>query len=81
MTINPRRNRRGGRDMALVASIITLARLLDLQVVAEGVETPAQARHLCELGCHVHQGYWFARPMAEAQLLPLLAQGRITPGV
>ncbi|BDI05948.1 putative bifunctional diguanylate cyclase/phosphodiesterase [Sphaerotilus microaerophilus] len=61
-----------GKDRALVASIITLARLLDLQVVAEGVETEQQAAILCELGCTVHQGYLYARPLPEPALLALL---------
>jgi len=61
-----------GKDRALVASIITLARLLDLQVVAEGVETEQQAAILCELSCTVHQGYLYARPLPEPALLALL---------
>jgi diguanylate cyclase (GGDEF)-like protein/PAS domain S-box-containing protein len=64
----------GGKDVALVASIITLARLLELQVVAEGVETPQQAAILCKLGCQVHQGYLYARPMPADALLPLLGR-------
>ncbi len=54
---------RGGKDGALVASIITLARMLDMQVVAEGVETQEQADALRLLGCHLHQGYLYARPV------------------
>ncbi|MEK8051473.1 EAL domain-containing protein [Ideonella sp. DXS22W] len=71
---------RGGKDMALVASIITLARLLDLQVVAEGVETAAQAEHLGRLGCHIHQGWRYARPLPRDRVLPLLQAGVIQPG-
>jgi diguanylate cyclase (GGDEF)-like protein/PAS domain S-box-containing protein len=54
---------RGGKDGALVASIVTLGRMLDVQVVAEGVETEAQALALRSLGCAMHQGFLYARPM------------------
>jgi diguanylate cyclase (GGDEF)-like protein len=47
---------------SLVASIIELAHTLQLDVVAEGVETDAQRRCLVELGCGLAQGYLFARP-------------------
>jgi|GEM_PF-1290385 len=49
--------------MALIEAILGLANHLDLQVVAEGVETREQRDLLRDLGCHVGQGYWFARPM------------------
>ena len=44
---------------AIVAATIALARSLDLEVVAEGVETLSQARHLQALGCTLQQGYYF----------------------
>jgi diguanylate cyclase len=47
----------------LVATMISLAHALQLKVVAEGVETPDQARVLTELGCDQLQGYLIARPM------------------
>lgn len=50
------------RDAALVRSIISMAHLLDFQVVAEGVETAVQAALLCEMGCDAGQGYFWARP-------------------
>ncbi|MEY4415210.1 MAG: hypothetical protein RIQ53_2503 [Pseudomonadota bacterium] len=66
----------GPRDSALVAAIITLARLLDLQVVAEGVETPQQAAVLRQLGCSLHQGFLYARPAPAGLDLPDIA-GRV----
>ena len=57
---------RGGKDSALVAAIVTLSRMLNLQVVAEGVETEAQAKALQSLGCNLHQGFLYARPMPVA---------------
>ncbi|MFC4355529.1 EAL domain-containing protein [Chryseomicrobium palamuruense] len=48
---------------AIVATIISLGHHLDITVVAEGVETPAQVAELKQLGCHVFQGYYFSRPL------------------
>ena len=52
----------GGDDGAIVRAIAALARALELEVVAEGVETAAQAREAHALGCGSAQGYYFARP-------------------
>ena len=43
--------------------IIALAQRLNIELVAEGVETPEQARHLRQRGVHILQGYFYARPM------------------
>jgi diguanylate cyclase (GGDEF)-like protein/PAS domain S-box-containing protein len=51
------------KDAAITASIIHLAHNLQLQVVAEGVETQAQLLKLRELECDFIQGYLYARPM------------------
>jgi EAL domain-containing protein (putative c-di-GMP-specific phosphodiesterase class I) len=51
---------------ALVKSTVQVADALALRVVAEGVETEAQAETLAALGCHAGQGYLFGRPMAAA---------------
>ena len=53
---------------AVVRAIIALGRSLRLQLVAEGVETIAQARALLDSGCHAMQGYLFARPVRAAEL-------------
>jgi diguanylate cyclase (GGDEF)-like protein len=50
------------RAAALVKSIIDLATALDMDTVAEGVETASQAEILNSLGCHVAQGFYFAKP-------------------
>lgn len=44
-------------------AVLTLARRLDMVTVAEGVETPEQARWLREHGVNLLQGYWISRPM------------------
>ena len=51
-------------NMAITSSIITLARALDLTVVAEGVETQEQFDRLRKLGCDLVQGYLLQRPAA-----------------
>ena len=46
-----------------VASVVTLARHMQLNVVAEGIETAAQAQAVTELGCGFGQGFLFSRPL------------------
>lgn len=48
----------------LIRTIVRLASELDIEVVAEGVETPAERHCLADLGCSLFQGYLFARPGA-----------------
>jgi EAL domain-containing protein (putative c-di-GMP-specific phosphodiesterase class I) len=52
----------------VVSAIIALARALGLRVIAEGVENVTQMEVLYNLGCHICQGYLFARPMPAAQV-------------
>jgi EAL domain-containing protein (putative c-di-GMP-specific phosphodiesterase class I) len=47
-------------DAAITRSVIELARALNLQVIAEGVETEAQRAYLAGLGCHEYQGWLYA---------------------
>jgi predicted signal transduction protein with EAL and GGDEF domain/DNA-binding response OmpR family regulator len=54
--------------VAVVSAIIALARTLKLQVIAEGVETPAQVDILSDLGCSLMQGFLFSRPLPAAEL-------------
>jgi diguanylate cyclase (GGDEF)-like protein/PAS domain S-box-containing protein len=68
------------RDQSLAASIITLAKRLELGVVAEGVETKAQAEILAAMGCHVQQGYLYSKPIPSAGFSMLLAvDGQAAP--
>jgi EAL domain-containing protein (putative c-di-GMP-specific phosphodiesterase class I) len=59
-------------DMAIVSSIISLAHGLDLNVVAEGVETEEQRKLLRLLRCDQMQGYLYSRPVAKDELENLL---------
>jgi diguanylate cyclase (GGDEF)-like protein/PAS domain S-box-containing protein len=58
---------------SLVQAIIGIARSLDLGVVAEGVETPAQHRFLRKHGCDRMQGYLFSRPLPAEEMVRLLS--------
>ena len=51
------------QDRAIVEGVIGLARTFNCTVVAEGVESPAQARMLLDLGCDIGQGTGIAAPM------------------
>jgi EAL domain-containing protein (putative c-di-GMP-specific phosphodiesterase class I) len=50
-------------DTAIVRSIIVMGRNLGLEIIAEGVETIAQAEFLKAEGCHELQGFLFAKPL------------------
>lgn len=60
------------KSVALVSGIITMARGLNLRIVAEGVETEEQLAMLRELGCDLCQGYLFSKPVP-ADNIPTLA--------
>ena len=59
---------------ALVQAIVTLARHLDIPVVAEGIETAGQLEQLQAMQCEYGQGYLFAKPMEAQEITSFLAQ-------
>ncbi|MET0377760.1 MAG: EAL domain-containing protein [Spongiibacteraceae bacterium] len=59
-------------DATIALTIINLAHNLKLKVVAEGVETEAQARFLTRHGCDVLQGFYFSRPIAPDDFAQML---------
>jgi len=68
----------GDQPLQIVRTIIELARVLGMDVVAEGIETHEQYLLLRELGCRLGQGFLFARPMsAEAVTRLLRLPGRL----
>ena len=58
-------------DIAIIKSVFLLSEALNIEVVAEGVETKEHYELLKELGCKIFQGYYFARP----QSIELLSDG------
>jgi EAL domain-containing protein (putative c-di-GMP-specific phosphodiesterase class I) len=70
----------GDQPLQIVRTIIELARVLGMDVVAEGIETVEQYQLLKQLGCRFGQGYLFARPLnAETITQMLQLPGRIVP--
>lgn len=67
---------RHATDRAIVRAILALADTLNLEVVAEGVESEAQITLLLELGCTLFQGYHVSRPLPADQLLAWLQEYR-----
>jgi EAL domain-containing protein (putative c-di-GMP-specific phosphodiesterase class I) len=60
--------------MEIVRAIIGLAKGLELQTVAEGIEEPVQAAMLKEIGCIYGQGFLYSRPVEQAAALALLTR-------
>ncbi len=57
------------RARSVLKAVVEIARALDLGLVAEGVETQAQARCLVHLGCEYLQGYLYGKPRSEQEIL------------
>lgn len=57
---------------AIVRAIIQLANHLEMDLVAEGVETEEQAQKLLELGCSIGQGYYYSKPLPLREIDDLL---------
>jgi EAL domain-containing protein (putative c-di-GMP-specific phosphodiesterase class I) len=62
------------KNLDIVRAIVTLAQALELDVVAEGIETDSQLAILRSLGCSAGQGYLFSRPLAESQIADWLQE-------
>lgn len=70
-----------GQDGAadrLAHTVVTLARALELEVVAEGIETQEQLRRLRELGCVLGQGYLFTKPLSPSEFVAFWRQASRT---
>jgi EAL domain-containing protein (putative c-di-GMP-specific phosphodiesterase class I) len=65
------------RNTAIVQAIVAMARALDYRVVAEGVETFAQADSLRGYGCNEMQGFLYGRPVPAAEFAACLRRGVI----
>lgn len=70
----------GDQPLQIVRTIIELARVLGMDVVAEGIETCEQFTLLRQLGCRFGQGYLFSRPLPAERMTELLRlPGRVLP--
>lgn len=68
------------RAGTLCRSVVAMCHELQFRVVAEGVETEAQAAFLREIGCDLLQGFHFSRPVAPEQLAELFLARTFAPG-
>lgn len=66
-------------DFSLLAAMVAMARALGREVIAEGVESAAQARMLLRIGCPVAQGFALAAPMPASELEKWLADWEPDP--
>ena len=62
------------KNRKIVETLITLSDQLDIQVIAEGIETQPQLEALKAMGCELGQGYWFSPPMPSSEAEQYLLQ-------
>ena len=62
-------------SVALVRTVITLAKNLNLEIIAEGVEEKEQVEFLIKEGCENIQGYYYSKPIKADQIVELLIKG------
>ena len=67
----------GHADAAFVEAIVKLATSLDIDVIAEGIETAAQAEAALLLGCRLGQGFFFGSPLGQIGVTPYLTAGAL----
>jgi diguanylate cyclase (GGDEF)-like protein/PAS domain S-box-containing protein len=65
------------QDTAIVRTVVELAHILGMKVVAEGVENERQATLLREMGCDLGQGYHFAEPLPPEDMLRFLMKEKV----
>lgn len=70
-------NGKTGRDFFM--TIVSMAHILDMRVVAEGVETLEQLTILQSLGCNEVQGYFISRPVPAAEAIAFLGRASLFP--
>ena len=62
----------GAQPLQIVQTILELARVMGMEVVAEGIETEEQLRLLKEMGCRYGQGYYFSPPRPATEIAGML---------
>jgi len=65
------------QEQAFALSLINLAEVRGVEVVAKGVESREQAWRLAEIGCRYGQGFFFSKPLGASGLLAVLRQGTL----
>jgi diguanylate cyclase (GGDEF)-like protein/PAS domain S-box-containing protein len=70
---------RGGGDAEIVRLVIALARALNIEAVAEGIESRQSAEQLAMLGCDIGQGFYFSRPLLATDADQLLTADKHYP--
>jgi EAL domain-containing protein (putative c-di-GMP-specific phosphodiesterase class I) len=66
---------KGSDPLAVARTIVQLARSLEAEVIAEGVETRDQFRFLKSIGCGKAQGYLFSAPVKPSRIIELIREG------
>jgi EAL domain-containing protein (putative c-di-GMP-specific phosphodiesterase class I) len=65
------------RDYGLVASIVSMGRILGMRVVAEGVETAEQVKRLKQIGCDYVQGFYYSKPLPAEEFFAFITAGAL----
>jgi EAL domain-containing protein (putative c-di-GMP-specific phosphodiesterase class I) len=61
----------------MTEAIMAIARAMGVKLIAEGIETEQQLDYLRDAGCAEGQGYYFSRPLGEAELDAMLREERV----
>jgi EAL domain-containing protein (putative c-di-GMP-specific phosphodiesterase class I) len=64
------------KDQVIVSGIMAIARNLNIEVIAEGIEIPEQLLFFESMGCTFVQGYYFSRPVSAPKLEEILKWGK-----
>lgn len=64
----------GGEGVEIVRTIVDLARSVQMEIVAEGVETESQVQQLTRLGCEYVQGFYFSKPVGTATVQAIMQE-------
>jgi diguanylate cyclase (GGDEF)-like protein/PAS domain S-box-containing protein len=65
------------RNRRIVDALLSLGRVLGMEVIAEGVETPEEAQKLRDLNCRAAQGFWFSKPLPSESAHALLVREHV----
>lgn len=65
-------------DKIIISCVIDMARRLQITSLCEGVETLEQSDYLSEVGCEIQQGYYFSRPIPQADFEKFMERGVVS---